>query len=278
MTWAADGTAEVSSTNGGTPTNGNVATTAGTYQWIASYGGNDQNDAAGPTACGDTREANVVTQSAPTVATEIHFSPEMSPDPTPVTGPVDLGTTVHDSATVTPADLLPTPTGKVTFSFYSGTCDDAENATLIGSPDDVTLVNGAADPSADQGPLGAGSYFFLATYTPDLASQGTYTGGDSQCEPLTVNKAQLTIVTQIHNASHGNVGGATHVPLGSVVHDTATVTGAVAGFNPSGAITFTLDGNLVSQINPAEAGFTATTVDSAPLGAGELSLPGERGR
>ena len=83
---------------------------------------------------------------------------------------------------------------------------------------------------------------------------------------MTVDKAQLTIVTAIHNTSHNDITN-TSVPVGSVVHDTATVTGAVDGF-PIGAISFTLNGGAVANADPAEAGFAASTVDSAPLVGG----------
>ena len=113
MTWAADGTAEVSSTNNGTPTDGNIATTAGTYQWIAEYSGNDQNEAPDATSCNDEREANVVTASVPDVETELH-----APDHTVIANntALDLGSKVHDSGTVTGPAALGTPDGTSTSS------------------------------------------------------------------------------------------------------------------------------------------------------------------
>ena len=265
----------VDSGNGDYSTNpGYVALVKGTYNWTADYSGDDNNNKAS-SGCGE--EALVVEAAAPTVLTEIHLSPDPEEEPVTVVGgdtPVDLGSTVHDQGTVTAPAVLGTPTGSVDFKFYKG--DDCAAGEVTADPADVQVgstsnvlldSNGVAHPSADFGPLGAGSYYFTAHFK--TGNENVWSDSDSTCEPLTVDKAQLTIVTQIHNAAHGNVGDATHVPLGSVVHDTATVTGAVPGFNPSGAITFTLDGNLVTQINPAELGFTATTVDSAPLGAGD---------
>ena len=243
---------------------GYVVPAKGDYQWIASYSGDANNDPVS-TQCGDPDETLTFEAAAPDVETAIHLEPETSP-PTVVGGAthVALGSTVHDSATVSAPAVLGTPTGSVDFSFYSGTCGDPENATLVGT-DTVDLVNGVADPSKSHGPLGAGSYFYLATYHSD--NTDVWQNSDSLCEPLTVDKAQLTIVTQIHDAGHNDVGGATHVPLGSVVHDTATVTGQVPGFS-IGTISFTLNGDPVGQIYPPEAGYTATTVDSAPLVSG----------
>ncbi|MFN8486751.1 MAG: Ig-like domain-containing protein [Caldilineaceae bacterium] len=170
---------------------------------------------------------------------------------------VALGSVVHDSAAVSGSGA--TPTGSVSFTFFN-TIDCSGSGTLAGT---VNLVNGVADPSVSEGPLAAGSYSFKATYSGD----SNYNGSTGACEPLTVDKAQLTISTQIHNASHGNVGGDTHVALGSVVHDTASVGGAVTGF-AIGEINFTLNGVAVANADPAETGFTASTVDSAGLAAG----------
>ena len=166
---------------------------------------------------------------------------------------VPLGSVVHDTATVTGAVAGFDPTGAISFTLNGGAVANANPAEA-----------GFSASTVDSAPLGAGSY----QYNASVAGDDNYIGDDSPDEPLTVDKAQLTIVTEIHDAGHNAVGDAVHVPLGSVVHDTATVTGAVAGFDPTGAISFTLNGGAVANANPAEAGFSASTVDSAPLGAG----------
>jgi hypothetical protein len=85
------------------------------------------------------------------------------------------GTSVTDQATV--SGSAGTPTGTVTFTFFtSGNCTTGGAA---GSP--VTLSGGVAT-SASQGPLGAGSYSFQATYN----GNGTYDVSTGACEPLTV--------------------------------------------------------------------------------------------
>ena len=120
------------------------------------------------------------------------------------------------------------PTGTVDFLFYN-TIDCTDTGVDAGS--DVALdTNGVAHPSNDEEALAAGSYGFKAFYTSTNTDK--WQNSEGICEPLTVDKGDLTIVTQIHNADHGDVGGDTHVPLGSVVHDTATVTGQVSDFDP----------------------------------------------
>ena len=195
----------------------------------------------------------------PTVVTQIH----LDPGHTTVTE-VALGDKVHDSATVSSA--TGTPTGSVDFKFYSGPCGDDSNP--IGAPSTLALVNGVADPSAASPALAAGSYHYTAHYNSDNTAK--WTDAEATCEPLTVDKAQLSIVTQIHNASHDPVGGATDVPLGSVVHDTATVSGAVPNF-PIGAVTFTLNGSAVANDPTPDGTATARSEDSAPLAAGSYT-------
>src|SRR3989440_5407719 len=46
-----------------------TATQAGTYHWRASYSGDPNNNAAGPTACADPAEAGVATKAAPALPT-----------------------------------------------------------------------------------------------------------------------------------------------------------------------------------------------------------------
>lgn len=169
---------------------------------------------------------------------------------------VMLGTIMHDKATVT--TNIGTPTGDVVFTFYNNnSC--SENGIGAGT---VTLNGiGVAHPSNSQGPLGAGSYSFKAHYNGD----GNYPASDSDCEPFSVSKAQLTVTTQVHNASDEDITN-TSVALGSVAHDTAAVSGEVAGF-PIPAISFTLNTSPVAN-DTTEAGYDATSVATAPLAAG----------
>jgi hypothetical protein len=114
----------------------------------------------------------------------------------------------------------------------------------------------------DSAPLAAGGY----TYTASVAGNANYIGATSDDEPLTVDPAQLSIVTHIHNASHQDITN-TNVPVGTVVHDTATVSGAVPGF-PIGPVSFTLNGGAVANDPAADGTATARSVNSAPLAAG----------
>jgi len=192
-----------------------------------------------------------------------------------VTGPLALGATVHDKATVSGSG--PMPTGFVTFSFFTG--GDCTTGTLtVDLPlDTVELVLGVAHPSLNRGPLAAGSYAFLAEYSGDE----NYTGATSLCEPFTVEQATPKVTTVIHIGDHNgdedddddgddhpdaegvsalrrwwmsehltvawtdsgdedddDDDGFTSAPLGSIVHDKATVKG-IEAFTPTGDVSFT---------------------------------------
>ena len=67
-----------------------------------------------------------------------------------------------------------------------------------------------------------------------MAENEFYKGGSSDCEPFTVDKGNLTIVT-LHPQRRTRRQSRTPRmwPLGPVVHDTAHVTGQVTGFAPN---------------------------------------------
>jgi hypothetical protein len=115
---------------------------------------------------------------------------------------------------------------KVGFAFYT-TIDCTGDGSLAGNTgaDEVTSPDRR---SGDTQPLGAGSYSFRARFAGD-ANYNALPGSSVTCEPLTVDKGNLTIVTKIHDSSHAVV---TFVPVNGVVHDTAHVTGQVQGFDP----------------------------------------------
>ncbi len=54
-----------------------------------------------------------------------------------------------------------------------------------------------------------------------------------------MKKASPTIRTTIDATNHSVIANGTELNLGSVVHDTAQVGGAVGSLTPTGAVTFT---------------------------------------
>jgi hypothetical protein len=156
------------------------------------------------------------TKLGSSTATTIHDA-----DHNPITS-APIGSTVHDSATVTGTAAGGTPTGDVTFTFFTG--GNCETGTPVASGTVSLDANGVAHPSDSQGPLGAGNYAFQATYNGST----TYSESTSACEPFTVDKASPGITTT-PNPTSGNVG--------VTLNDSATLSN---GFNPTGSITFKL--------------------------------------
>jgi hypothetical protein len=231
----ADSTAPYATTTGYA---GNVV---GTWHWTAHYEGDTNNNPA-DSLCTD--ETVTVNKAQLGIHTTVHSD---SPDQA-LTGNLNLGDGAHDSAAVTggvSGFALP----DVTFYFFpngiSCTNGDTTGATALNTmtPDS----SGVAHPSTSETALAAGTYNFMAV----VAGNANYVGATSDCEPFTVNKAQLGITTDIHDVNHNIV---TTIVEGNTVHDTATVTGSVSGFTlPSVTFTFYANGTC------ANTGTTVTT-------------------
>jgi len=100
---------------------------------------------------------------------------------TAIVNPAALGTTVHDTATVSVLAGGPAPTGTLTYEFFT-----TVNGTGPHVDQTVMLVNGQVPDSSAHGPLGAGFYSFIAVYSGDA----NYQGSTGEVEPLTVSRAR----------------------------------------------------------------------------------------
>ena len=181
-------------------------TLVGTYRWVASYGGDANNNAVSG-ACNDANESVVVSPATPGIATSAAES-------------VVIGNAIHDTAVLSGAVGA---TGTITFNLYA-TADCGGQALFT----DTRTVNG----NGSYGPV---------TFTPDAV--GTYHwiasyGGDGNNAPIagacgdagendTVIKASPAIATTANES----------VVVGNAIHDTASLTG---GVSPTGTIIFNL--------------------------------------
>jgi hypothetical protein len=186
-----------------------------------------------------------------TVTTAVH-----DPAHVDVTGgSVALGTTVHDTASLT-GTVTGLATAPVVFTLY-------DDATCTGNATTVA-VNGAEDAAiASDGvaSLGAGDYSFKAS----VAEDASYFGDESPCEPFTVLTGTATVVTELHREVAGNdhlvLGTVAGVPYGATTHDTAIVTG-VTGVAPTGTVQYDLfSSNGVT-------GCTGTPIDTETVAVG----------
>jgi hypothetical protein len=174
------------------------------------------------------------------ITTEIHLGANDDSGTTVVGSSVDLGSTIHDSAhlTFTGGGTLPA-SSSVVFKFWAGTgCPDSAATYTSGSIDvggDSSPVD--LDPELAEGPLSAGNYAYEAIFTS--GDTDLVTSNASDCEPFSVNQAGSNTSTSVVRDDNGTavaLGG--NVPVGTAVHDTATVGTTVGGITISGTVTY----------------------------------------
>ena len=200
-----------------TPTNPLMA---GNYGYQASYSGDSNYFSA-------TSQCEPFTVLPPFVATALYTSTSVS---IPVGSSVSLGTPVHDTAGEMGTINGFTPTGTVTYTFFTnGLCSGS------GTSQTVTLMNGLITNSTGTGPLAGGSYSFRASYSGD----GNYPSSTSSCENFMVSQALTTLSTTLFISNGGSVPVGGSVTIGNTVYDTASLTGMVGGFTPTATVTYT---------------------------------------
>ena len=214
---------------------------AGSYKFDASFAGDANYNLA---VSGD--EPLSINKATITLNTTIYNAADNSV----VTGALPLGSSVYDTVSFTGGVAGFTP-------------DLTEVSYTFTSPSGTAGAGSGAD-STTEGPLGAGSYKFDASFAGD-ANYNLAVSGD---EPLSINKATITLNTTIYNAANNSVvTGA--LPLGSSVYDTVSFTGGVAGFTPDlTQVSYT----FTSPSGTAGAGSGAQSTTEGPLGAGSYKF------
>jgi hypothetical protein len=160
----------------GTETGDNTATMAGTYTWVATYS-DGANNVATDSGCGS--EDVAISPNAPTVNTLLSDL-----------GPVSIGTSVNDSATLNGATA--DAGGTISYALYS---DDKCTALVDDlTPTDNAVVDGVAPDSDSHQFNDAGTFYFQATYSGDSNNTGPVS---SVCtsEALVVNPNTPNIAT-----------------------------------------------------------------------------------
>jgi uncharacterized repeat protein (TIGR01451 family) len=202
-----------------------VATQTGTYQWVASYSGDANNN---PALSPKGNEPVTTTQANPGITT----------DATP-TGETVGGPALKDVAHLSGGY---NPTGTITFTLYApdNSVADTESVTVNGNGDYTTPTGSV--------PTQAGTYFWVASYGGDANNQGVTSG--THDEPVVISPASPTITT--------TPGGIVVIGSGAKLTDSATLSG---GYGPTGTITFTLyapDGTTVVDTETATVSGSGT--------------------
>src|SRR5204862_3343070 len=114
---------------------------------------------------------------------------------------VDLGSVVHDSASVGLKVGSFSLEGTVTYTLYDGACGDG--SVIQTSANKAVDADGNAAESAASDPLAAGSYHYQVVYTPTTASN--YLGSQELCERSEVRRAGTDTGTRVQDAPHNDI-------------------------------------------------------------------------
>jgi hypothetical protein len=161
----------------------------------------------------------------------VRSSPTLS---TTASSNVDLGHTVHDTATLASGN---NPTGQITFRLYGPHQSDCSQTPVFQTS--KAVAGNAAYTSASFTASKGGLYRWIATYSGDANNKPAKGSCGAAGESVTIRKATPKLTTT----------ASASVVLGGKVHDTARLS---AGYNPTGKLSFDLfragDTNCVQAI------------------------------
>ena len=148
------------------------------------------------------------------------------------------GSSAYDTATVGPEQDHTVITGTVTYQlFTNGSCAGSGDPAPIS--DTVTLnPDGSVPNSTPEGPLGAGPWSFLATYSGD----SNYAAAVGGCEPLTVGTAATTVTSAVTDPANGGVWQDSEL-AGASAYDTAAVAPEQDDTPITGTVSYQFFGN-----------------------------------
>ncbi len=194
---------------------------AGTFYWQAVYSGDANNL---PSTSGCTSETLVVVPNTTATATLLSNL-----------GPIAIGGSVHDSATLSGATL--NAGGTLSYTIYTDQfCLNQADTNLISAqPSTVNVTNGIVPNSDDVTFKMAGTFYWQAVYSGDANN----TGSTSACtsETLVVSANVPTVTTTVKDANNTDVTNSA-VAIGSVLHDTSVIAGATS--DAGGTISYNL--------------------------------------
>jgi hypothetical protein len=182
---------------------------AGTYRWTVEYSGDEHNDPVSA-RCNEANEHVEVAKSSPILTTTA------SPG-------VAIGGAVHDTASLSGGVIL---FGSITFKLYRPADPLCVMTPVFAS---TVLVNGS--PSQQSGaysPTSLGTYHWTASYSGDANNNHAVSGCQAANEAVTISQATPTL----------NTAASAPITIGGSLRDTATL----AGFRPTGTLTFALYG------------------------------------
>ena len=164
---------------------------AGSYSFEAAYSG-DSNYASSTSGCEPFTVDGDGTATVTTTVDDAVLAAAWN-------GHEDLGSKAYDTSMVTGVGGI-VPTGTISYAFWtngycSGQSSDAGTSLLLGSQ------------STTEGPLGGGSYSFVAIYSGD----SNYGASSSPCEPFSVNLDTPETASVVDNSQTNSGWGGNEV-------------------------------------------------------------------
>src|SRR5215213_5864310 len=188
-----------------------VIDVAGTYRFVASYGGDGNNNAVSG-ACNDANESVVVGKASPAIVTNASAN-------------VTVGGSISDSIVLSGGV---SPTGTITLRVYGP--DDATCSGTARFTDSIPVDHGNGTYGSPAHVIDvAGTYRFVASYGGDGNNNAVSGACNDANESVVVGKASPAIVT---NAS-------ANVTVGGSISDSIVLSG---GVSPTGTITLRVYG------------------------------------
>jgi predicted transglutaminase-like cysteine proteinase len=222
----------VSPLTAGTGTTATAASSNVTVNAALSFKATYSGDSVYPAVAASAVSCESLSPTGSSVVTGI-IRNDLSTDVT--NGTVPAGTVVHDTATVTGSgDGTSKPTGSVTFQlFATGDCTGSHTDQVV-TP--LTAGSGTSATAASSNTTVNAALSYKATYSGDSVYPAV-AAADVSCESLSPTASAL-VTNIIRNDLSTDVTNAT-VPSGTIVHDTATITGSGDGTSkPTGTVTF----------------------------------------
>ncbi len=240
---------------------GYIAEAAGTDYWVASYSGDESNEAASE-GCGGANESTTVARAAPTITAS-------------ATPSASVGGSIQDSATLSGRVDLADGTDTVTFDLYGNA--GCEGPALLSST--VGVADGGQVVSAPYTALAAGTDYWVASYSGGSANNAASTACGAAGETTEVQEATPSITTTLTDAGSGSaLADGAHVLQGASLYDVATLSG-VSGVPFAGKVGFdffangSCSGTPSAQPPATVSGSSARSASEGPLSsAGSYSF------
>jgi hypothetical protein len=251
------GAPETISTPGTPPASAGVTlSTPGTYYWEASYSG-DSDNAPSVSTCGPSGEVETVTPAETTVTTALSTAGQ-----TGTAIGVPAGTAVTDTATLAGTDAW-VATGSVTYTVYS----DPECTTEVSTATVAITTAGTLPASPPVTLTIAGTYYWQVAYGGDLGNAPSVSTCGQDGEVETVALAPTSVAQSLSGGSQS--GTAISVPAGTVVTDTATLSGTDA-VRATGMVTYTVYSDALCT--DAVAGTTASIASAGTVPSASVTV------